>query len=29
MKNGTTSILPVRFKKINNADVESIVFLFK
>lgn len=29
MKNGTTSILPVRFKKINSTDVESIVFLFK
>lgn len=28
MKNGTTSILPVRFK-INGADVESIIFLFK
>jgi hypothetical protein len=28
MKNGTTSILPVRFR-INGADVESIVFLFK
>lgn len=28
MKNGTTSILPVRFR-INGADVESIIFLFK
>lgn len=28
MKNGITSILPVRFR-LNGADVESIIFLFK
>lgn len=28
MKNGTTSILPVRFR-LNSSDIESIIFLFK
>jgi hypothetical protein len=28
MKNGTTSVLPVRFR-LNGADIESITFLFK